>query len=102
MATKTMDADQAMVDQLRLFLVRDPALTQGGQTVDAMVWSFVTMASALIAAGFVATYQPLKKFTAVLLAFSCGFLISLLCFDLMQVALETEGIFAALSGFFSG
>ncbi len=97
-----MDAGHAMVDQLHLFLVRDPALTQGGTTVDAMVWSFVAMVSALIAAGFGAIYQPSKKFTAVFLAFSCGLLISLLCFDLMQVALETGGIVAALSGFFLG
>jgi len=102
MATKAVDAGHVMVDQLLLFLVRDPALTQGGTTVDAMVWSFVAMVSALIAAGFGAVYQPSKKFTAVFLAFSCGLLISLLCFDLMQVALETGGIVAALSGFFLG
>ena len=97
-----MDAGHAMVDQLHLFLVRDPALTQGGTTVDAMVWSFVAMVSALIAAGLGAVYQPSKKFTAVFLAFSCGLLISLLCFDLMEVALEIGGIVAALSGFFLG
>ena len=34
-----------------------------------------------------------------ILAFSCGLLISLLCFDLMKVALDTGGIAPALSGF---
>ena len=91
-----------MVDQLLLFLVRDPSLTQGGTTLDAMAWSFVAMVSALIAAGLGAVFQPSKKFTAVFLAFSCGLLISLLCFDLMEVALEIGGIVAALSGFFLG
>merc|ERR1712224_612495 len=60
------------------------------------------MVSALIAAGLGAVFQPSKKFTAVFLAFSCGLLISLLCFDLMEVALEIGGIVAALSGFFLG
>ena len=91
-----------MVDQLLLFLVRDPSLTQGGTTFDAMLWAFIAMVSALIAAAFGAIYQPTKKFSAVFLAFSCGLLISLLCFDLMQVALETGGIVAAISGFFLG
>ena len=91
-----------MVDQLLLFLVRDPSFTQGGTTFDAMLWAFIAMVSALIAAGFGAIYQPSKKFSAVFLAFSCGLLISLLCFDLMQVALETGGIVAAISGFFLG
>ena len=102
MATKTMDASRDMVDQLLLFLVRDPSLTQGGTTFDAMAWSFVAMVSALIAAGFGAVYQPSRKISAVFLAFSCGLLISLLCFDLMQVALEMGGILAAVSGFFLG
>ncbi len=102
MATKTMDASRDMVDQLFLFVVRNPSLTQGGTTFDAMVWAFVAMVSALIAAGFGAVFRPSKKFTAVFLAFSCGLLISLLCFDLMQVALEMGGIVAALSGFFLG
>ena len=102
MARKTMDASRDVADQLLLFLVRDPSFTQGGTTFDAMVWSFVAMVSALIAAGFGAIYQPSKKFSAVFLAFSCGLLISLLCFDLMQVALEMGGIVAAMSGFFLG
>ena len=97
-----MEASRDMVDQLLLFLVRDPSLTQGGTTFDAMLWAFIAMVSALIAAGFGAIYQPSKKFSAVFLAFSCGLLISLLCFDLMQVALETGGIVAAISGFFLG
>ena len=97
-----MDASRDIVDQLFLFLVRDPSLTQGGTTFEAMVWAFVAMVSALIAAGFGAICQPSKKFTAVFLAFSCGLLISLLCFDLMQVALEMGGMVAALSGFFLG
>ena len=91
-----------MADAALLFLVRDPALTQGGTTLDAMVWSFVAMVSALIAAGLGAMFQPSKKFTAVFLAFSGGLLISLLCFDLMQVALETGGLPAALGGFSLG
>ena len=102
MATKTMYASGEMVDQLLLFLVRDPSLTQGGTTFDAMAWSFVAMVSALISAGFGAFYQPSRKISAVFLAFSCGLLISLLCFDLMQVSLEMGGIVAAVSGFFMG
>ena len=58
MARKTMDASRDVADQLLLFLVRDPSFTQGGTTFDAMVWSFVAMVSALIAAGFGAIYQP--------------------------------------------
>merc|ERR1711934_738038 len=96
------DASRDMVDQLLLFLVRDPSLTQGGTTFDAMVWAFFAMVSALSAAGFGAGSRPSKKFSAVFLAFSCGLLISLLCFDLMQVALETGGILAATSGFLLG
>ena len=97
-----VDDRHDMVDAGLLFLVRDPALTQGGTTVEAMLWAFVAMISALIAAGVGAICQPSRKFTGVFLAFSCGLLISLLCFDLMQVALEIGGIWAALSGFFLG
>ena len=81
-------------------LVRDPALTQGGTLLDALGWSFIAMVSALISACLGAVYQPTKQLTAVFLAFSCGLLISLLCFDLMQVALDLGGIVAALIGFF--
>lgn len=83
-------------------LARDPALTQGGTLIDALGWSFVAMVSALISACLGAVFQPTKQITAVFLAFSCGLLISLLCFDLMQVALELGGIIAALTGFFLG
>ena len=83
-------------------LIRDPALTQGGTLLDAVGWSFVAMVSALISACIGAVYQPNKQITAVFLAFSCGLLISLLCFDLMQVALDLGGIVAALTGFFLG
>ena len=83
-------------------LVRDPALTQGGTLLDALGWSFIAMVSALISACLGAVYQPTKQLTAVFLAFSCGLLISLLCFDLMQVALDLGGIVAALTGFFLG
>ena len=85
-----------------LFLIRDPALTQGGTVFDAMLWSFVAMVSALISSYIGATIQPPKHIIAMILAFSCGLLISLLCFDLMKVALETGGIIAALTGFFLG
>lgn len=85
-----------------LFLIRDPALTQGGTVFDAMLWSFVAMVSAVISAYIGAIFQPHKRLTAMILAFSCGLLISLLCFDLMKVALETGGIIAALTGFFLG
>ena len=83
-------------------LVRDPALTQGGTLLDALGWSFIAMVSALISACLGAVYKPTKQLTAVFLAFSCGLLISLLCFDLMQVALDLGGIVAALIGFFLG
>ena len=83
-------------------LARDPALTQGGTLLDAVGWSFLAMVSALISACLGAVYRPTKQVTAVFLAFSCGLLISLLCFDLMQVALDLGGIVAALTGFFLG
>ena len=79
-------------------------LIQGGSgsAVDAMFWSFVAMVSAVISAYFGAIVQPSRRVTAMILAFSCGLLISLLCFDLMKVALDTGGIIPALSGFSLG
>lgn len=85
-----------------MFLAHDPSLTQGGTVLDAVFWSFIAMISALVSAWVGAVYQPSRKLTAVFLAFSCGLLISLLCFDLMKVALEIGGIVAALTGFFLG
>ena len=46
--------------------------------------------------------MPPKRVTALFLAFSSGLLISLLCFDLMRVALDIGGIVPALTGFFLG
>lgn len=83
-------------------LMRDPALTKGGTVLDAVGWSFVAMVSALVSAYLGAVCRPSKQITAVFLAFSCGLLISLLCFDLMQVALDIGGLPAALTGFFLG
>tara|TARA_E500000178_G_C16940517_1_gene716148 strand:+ start:80 stop:898 length:819 start_codon:yes stop_codon:yes gene_type:complete len=90
-----------MVDH-PLFLVAATELTQGGTVFDAVLWSFVAMVSAAVSAWIGAVVQPPKRITAMILAFSCGLLISLLCFDLMKVALDTGGIVAALTGFFIG
>ncbi len=90
-----------MVDKV-LFLVAGTELTQGGTVFDAILWSFVAMVTAAISAYLGAIVQPSKRVTAMILAFSSGLLISLLCFDLMKVALDTGGIIAALAGFFLG
>ena len=60
------------------------------------------MVSAVVAACAGAVLLPPKRVTALFLAFSSGLLISLLCFDLMRVALEIGGIGPALTGFFLG
>lgn len=83
-------------------LVAESSLTDGGTAVDALIWSFVAMVSAVVAACAGAVLLPPKRVTALFLAFSSGLLISLLCFDLMRVALEIGGIGPALTGFFLG
>ena len=60
------------------------------------------MVSAVVAAYVGARLMPPKRVTALFLAFSSGLLISLLCFDLMRVALDIGGIGPALTGFFLG
>jgi len=97
-----IEAGFAVLAGAMVLLTSDPSLTQAGTLLDAIGWSFIAMVSALISACIGAFYQPSKQLTAVFLAFSCGLLISLLCFDLMRVALETGGIVAALTGFFMG
>ena len=67
-----------------------------------MFWSFVAMVSAVVAAYVGAIVLPPKRVIAMFLAFSAGLLISLVCFDLMRVALETGGVSAAVLGFALG
>lgn len=68
----------------------------------ALGYAFLATVSLLISAWIGSFTKPSKRITAVLLAFSAGLLISLLSYDLLEVAYETAGLPAAMIGFFIG
>ena len=73
-----------------------------GTPLEAFGWAFIATASLLVSAWIGSFTHPSKRITAVMLAFSAGLLISLLAYDLLEVAYETAGLPVALIGFFLG
>ena len=87
---------------LWLFAVAPTASVGQGTPYEAFGWAFLATASLLISAWIGSFSHPSKRITAVMLAFSAGLLISLLSYDLLEVAYETAGLVPALFGFFVG
>ena len=85
-----------------LFAVAPTASVGQGTPYEAFGWAFLATASLLISAWIGSFSHPSKRITAVMLAFSAGLLISLLSYDLLEVAYETAGLVPALFGFFVG